>query len=46
MGSRKLSKVDGHGVRRYLTIPAVMYTEIVYVPPTDSPERYHVEDMH
>jgi hypothetical protein len=46
MGSRKLSSFNGHRVGRYPTIPAVMYTEIVYGPPTDGPERYHVEDVH
>jgi hypothetical protein len=46
MRSRKLSSVDGRWVGRYLTIPVLMYTEIVYVSPTDIPERYRVEDVH
>jgi hypothetical protein len=37
MGSHKLSSFDDRRVRQYLTSPAVMYTEIVYGPPTDSP---------
>jgi hypothetical protein len=46
MGSHKLSSFDGRRVGRYLTSPAVMYTEIVYGPPTDSLERYRMEDIH
>jgi hypothetical protein len=38
MGSRKLSSFDGHRVGRYLTSPVVMYTRIVYRPPTDIPK--------
>jgi hypothetical protein len=30
----------------YPTIPIVMYTEIVYGPPMDSLERYHVKDVY
>jgi hypothetical protein len=36
IGSRKLSSFNGRRVGRYLTSPVVMYTKIVYVPPTDS----------
>jgi hypothetical protein len=46
MGSRKLSSFDDHRVGRYLTSHVVMYTRIVYVPLTDSPERYHMKDVH
>jgi hypothetical protein len=35
--SRKLSTFDGRWVGWYLTSPTVMYTEIVYGAPTDSP---------
>jgi hypothetical protein len=38
MGSRKLSSFDGRQVGWYLTSPVVMYTGIVYGPPTDSLE--------
>jgi hypothetical protein len=38
MGSCKLSSFDCHRVGRYLTSPIVIYTRIVYVPPTDSLE--------
>jgi hypothetical protein len=37
MGSLKLSSFDGHWARWALTSLAVMYTEIVYMPPMDSP---------
>jgi hypothetical protein len=37
MGSRKLSSFDDHRVGRSLTTLVVMYTGIVYGPPTDSP---------
>jgi hypothetical protein len=46
MGSRKLSSFDGHRVGRYLTSPIVMYTGIVYGPPTDNPECGIVKDVH
>jgi hypothetical protein len=46
IGSRKHSSFDGCLVGRYLTSPVVMYTGILYEPPTDSPERYHMEDVH
>jgi hypothetical protein len=36
MGSHKLSNFDSRRVGRSLTSPAVMYTEIVYGPPTNS----------
>jgi hypothetical protein len=38
MGSRKLSSFHGRRVGRYIISPIVMYTEIVYGPPTDSPK--------
>jgi hypothetical protein len=38
MGYRKLSSFNGHRVGRYLTSPTVMYTWIVYGPPTDNLE--------
>jgi hypothetical protein len=37
MMSHKLSNFDGHRVGWSLTYPVVMYTGIVYGPPTDSP---------
>jgi hypothetical protein len=46
MGFSKLSSADGRSVARYPTILIVMYTEILYELPTDSLERYHVEDVH
>jgi hypothetical protein len=37
MGSRKLSSFNGHRVGQSLTSRTMMYTRIVYRPPTDSP---------
>jgi hypothetical protein len=38
MGCRKLSSFDGRWVGRHSTTLVVMYTRIVYMPPTDSLE--------
>jgi hypothetical protein len=46
MGLNKLSSSNDHRVGQYPTIFMVMYTGIIYGPPTDSPERCHVEDVH
>jgi hypothetical protein len=43
---RLCSRYLGTGYDSYPTIPAVMYTGIVYGPPTDSLERYRMEDVH
>jgi hypothetical protein len=38
MGSCKISSFDGRHVGWYLTTPTVIYTGLVYGPPTDSPK--------